>query len=174
MRVRLRVRNALPALNPLPGETFQSSTHLHGSASLPQFDGYANDVAQVGDYKTYEYPDYQGARTLWYHDHAVHRTAQNVYSGLAAQFHLHDQAERAQLPQGGRPPLRSPSRAGRRCPFLPGCRRHSVRPPRRDRSPPRHLRAQCGWHDRTSSTARHPPGPELPGGKTLTLPAQGR
>ena len=32
----------------------------------------------------------QAARTLWYHDHGVHRTAQNAYSGLAAQYHLHD------------------------------------------------------------------------------------
>lgn len=99
-RAKLRMRNALPAINPLSGETFQTSTHLHGSASLPQFDGYANDVTQMGAYKTYEYPNYQGAKTLWYHDHAVHRTAQNVYSGLAAQCHLHDGYERGQLPQG--------------------------------------------------------------------------
>jgi FtsP/CotA-like multicopper oxidase with cupredoxin domain len=99
-RVKLRVRNKLPAVHPLFGHPFATSTHLHGSASLPQYDGYASDLTQPGWYKEYEYPDYQGARTLWYHDHAAHRTAQNVYSGLAGQFHLHDSYELGQLPQG--------------------------------------------------------------------------
>ena len=42
----------------------------------------------------------QTARTLWYHDHKHHITAQNVYSGLAAFYPLSDKYERAQLPQG--------------------------------------------------------------------------
>ena len=50
--------------------------------------------------KDYRYPNDQPARTLWYHDHGVHHTAQNVYFGLAAQYHLHDPVERALLPQG--------------------------------------------------------------------------
>ncbi|MEO5850922.1 MAG: multicopper oxidase domain-containing protein, partial [Nocardioides sp.] len=48
-----------------------TSTHLHGSASLPQFDGYASDVTTPGYVKDYFYPNSQEARTLWYHDHAV-------------------------------------------------------------------------------------------------------
>jgi len=51
-------------------------------------------------YKDYWYPNFQPARTLWYHDHGVHHTAQNAYSGLVAQYHLHDAAEEALLPQG--------------------------------------------------------------------------
>jgi spore coat protein A, manganese oxidase len=74
--------------------------HLHGSASLPQFDGYASDVTAPGWEKTYHYPNFQPARTLWYHDHGVHHTAQNVYSGLYAQYQMHDPVERALLPQG--------------------------------------------------------------------------
>src|SRR3954447_1282926 len=100
VRVKMRVRNALPATHPLFGHPFYTSTHLHGSASLPQYDGYASDLTRPGELKEYHYPDYQGARTLWYHDHAVHHTAQNVYTGLAAQYHLHDDNERGQLPQG--------------------------------------------------------------------------
>ncbi len=100
MRVKLRVRNQLPALHPAFGHPFNTSTHLHGSASLPQFDGYADDVSHPGDYKDYLYPNWQPARTLWYHDHNVHTTAENAYSGLAAQYHLSDEAERALLPQG--------------------------------------------------------------------------
>ena len=43
----------------------------------------------------------QGARTLWYHDHGVHRTAHNAYAGLAAQYHLHDDMEAASgIPTG--------------------------------------------------------------------------
>jgi FtsP/CotA-like multicopper oxidase with cupredoxin domain len=97
----LRVRNQLPATNPLSGAGFATSTHLHGSASLPQYDGYASDVTPPGYYKDYHYPNFQAARTLWYHDHGVHYTAQNAYGGLAAQYHLHDPAERELLPQGG-------------------------------------------------------------------------
>ena len=99
-RVKLRVRNQLPALHPTFGHEFNTSTHLHGSASLSQFDGYADDVTHPGDYKDYWYPNWQPARTLWYHDHNVHTTAQNAYSGLAAQYHISDKAERELLPQG--------------------------------------------------------------------------
>ncbi|MDN4611583.1 multicopper oxidase family protein [Arthrobacter burdickii] len=96
----LRIRNQLPATHPLDGHALSTSTHLHGSASLPQYDGYASDVTNPGFYKDYRYPNFQPARTLWYHDHGVHFTAQNAYSGLAAQYHMHDPIERQLLPQG--------------------------------------------------------------------------
>ncbi len=54
----------------------------------------------AGWFKDYRYPNSQAARTLWYHDHGVHHTAQNAYAGLYAQYHLHDQAEQELLPQG--------------------------------------------------------------------------
>ena len=97
--VKLRVRNHLPTAGPWGGQ-FAISTHLHGSASLPEHDGYASDLTRVGQFKTYEYPNSQAARTLWYHDHGLHWTAQNAYGGLAAQYHLSDATERALLPQG--------------------------------------------------------------------------
>ncbi|MFI7579399.1 multicopper oxidase domain-containing protein [Kocuria kalidii] len=96
----LRVRNQLPPTHALDGHVLSTSTHLHGSASLPQYDGYANDVTNPGFYKDYYYPNFQPARTLWYHDHGVHYTALNAYSGLAAQYHMHDPLERELLPQG--------------------------------------------------------------------------
>ncbi|WP_306233776.1 multicopper oxidase family protein [Agrococcus beijingensis] len=96
----LRMRNQLPAKHPIDDHLLSISTHLHGSASLPQFDGYASDVSQQGFRKDYKYPNFQAARTLWYHDHAVHNTALNVYAGLAAQYHIHDPQERQLLPQG--------------------------------------------------------------------------
>ena len=99
-RAVVRIRNKLPATSPEFGHDFSTSTHLHGSASLPEYDGYANDLTRPGSYKEYRYPNFQAARTLWYHDHGVHHTAQNAYSGLAAMYRLHDPVERALLPQG--------------------------------------------------------------------------
>jgi FtsP/CotA-like multicopper oxidase with cupredoxin domain len=99
--VKLRIRNGFPAS---PGLVYPQgidlSTHLHGSPSLPQYDGYANDITVPGFVKNYIYPNDDVASTLWYHDHRHLVTAQNVYSGLAAFFPVSDPFERAQLPQG--------------------------------------------------------------------------
>ncbi|GAA2534802.1 multicopper oxidase family protein [Winogradskya humida] len=98
-RSEVRISNTL-GVSPLHGGKYSTVTHLHGSASLPQYDGYANDQTAPGCCKTYKYPNWQQARTLWYHDHNHGTTAQNVFAGLAAQYHLSDRYERAQLPQG--------------------------------------------------------------------------
>ncbi len=94
--VLVRHHNDMPDQHPVlrygPPAT---SVHLHGNASLPQHDGYASDTTEPGRYKDYWYPSFEDARTLWYHDHAVHHTASNAYMGLAAQYHLHDSTERA-------------------------------------------------------------------------------
>ena len=90
-----------PQVHPTLGYTPYTSTHLHGSASLPEYDGYASDVTQPGQWKNYHYPNIQDARTLWYHDHGVGITAQNAYFGLAAQYHLHDDLERSLGLPGG-------------------------------------------------------------------------
>jgi len=84
----VRQINRMPARHPLFGHEFATSTHLHGAPSLPQYDGYANDLSRPGFFKDYLYENGEDARTLWYHDHAVHVTANNVYTGLAAQYHL--------------------------------------------------------------------------------------
>ena len=100
-RTEVRIRNGFPAATGLllPGR-IDTSTHLHGSASRPQYDGYSNDITFPGFVKNYHYPNNQTARTFWYHDHKHHITAQNLYSGLAAFYPLTDRFERAQLPQG--------------------------------------------------------------------------
>lgn len=77
-----------------------TSTHLHGMASLPQYDGYAEDLIFPGQYKDYIYPNNRAA-TLWYHDHAIHKTAFNVYQGLAALYVVQDDVELGlNLPSG--------------------------------------------------------------------------
>ena len=89
----VRQINRLPRRHPTLDYESWTSVHLHGSDSLPQYDGYANDVTYPGEYKDYRYPNNQNARTLWYHDHGVHHTAENAYMGLAAQYHMHDRDE---------------------------------------------------------------------------------
>ena len=92
---------SLPDTHPELGYNVWTSTHLHGSCSLPQYDGYASDITPPGSFKDYHYPNIQDARTLWYHDHGVHITAANAYMGLAAQYILHDPLEQAlPIPHG--------------------------------------------------------------------------
>lgn len=98
--VVVRMRNQLPAAHPTLGHAFVMSTHLHGHASRPQYDGYANDLNPTGFVKEYVYENADPARSIWYHDHAVHKTSVNVYSGLAGQYLIHDDLERSLLPQG--------------------------------------------------------------------------
>jgi hypothetical protein len=50
----------------------ENSVHLHGSPSRAPFDGWAADLTLRGQYKDYYYPNYESARFLWYHDHAIH------------------------------------------------------------------------------------------------------
>lgn len=69
-----------------------TSVHLHGMSSLPQYDGYPEDLISPGYYKDYIYPNNRAA-TLWYHDHAVMNTARNVYMGLAGMYIVQDQLE---------------------------------------------------------------------------------
>jgi spore coat protein A len=89
-RVAVRHCQELPATHPDQRYPATTSVHLHGSASLPQYDGYASDTTAPGHWKDYHYPNFQDARTLWYHDHGIHHTANNAYMGLAAQYHIID------------------------------------------------------------------------------------
>jgi spore coat protein A len=107
MRVRrgrpvvVRHINDLPLQHPTLGYTPWTSVHLHGQASLPQYDGYASDLTNPGQYKDYRYPNWQNGRTLWYHDHGVHHTAENVVMGLAGMYQLVDDLELSlPLPRG--------------------------------------------------------------------------
>ncbi len=82
-KAKVRFLNQLPLQHPTLKYTPWTSVHLHGSASLPSDDGYASDITYPGEYKDYRYPNHQHARTLWYHDHGVHHTAENVNMGQA-------------------------------------------------------------------------------------------
>ncbi|WP_077622632.1 multicopper oxidase family protein [Sediminibacillus massiliensis] len=84
-------------------------THLHGSETKPDSDGYpeawyTNGYREVGPTftrKVYEYPNHQRGCTLWYHDHAMGITRLNVYAGLAGMYIIRDKQEKAlNLPNG--------------------------------------------------------------------------
>jgi spore coat protein A len=95
----VRQVNQLPAVHPTLGYVPATSTHLHGHPSLPQYDGYANDVTLPGQYKDYHYENDPAERTLWYHDHGVHHTSENIYMGLAGLYLLRG-ADPGGLPSG--------------------------------------------------------------------------
>jgi spore coat protein A len=102
-------------------------THLHGGHTPSDSDGWPTDVIlppghhaptsmhtdHTGDLgrmaaasppkyeDNYTYPNDQRAATLWYHDHAMGATGQNVYMGLAGFYIVEDEEERSlPLPRG--------------------------------------------------------------------------
>jgi spore coat protein A, manganese oxidase len=97
--VVVRQINQLPRIHPTLRYECTTSVHLHGNASEPQYDGWAEDLTPPGFFKDYVYPNEQDERTLWYHDHAIHHTAENAYMGLAA-FYITDEGLNLPLPKG--------------------------------------------------------------------------
>lgn len=78
-----------------------TSTHLHGGHIEAASDGHPTDLVQPGEFKDHHYSNNQLPATLWYHDHAMHETAFNVYMGLAGFYILEDNFERnLGLPSG--------------------------------------------------------------------------
>ncbi|HLR60868.1 MAG TPA: multicopper oxidase [Lentibacillus sp.] len=84
-------------------------THLHGSETKPESDGYpeawyTRDFRETGpEFKTdvYHYPNHQHGATLWYHDHAMGITRLNIYAGLAGMYIIRDEREKhMKLPSG--------------------------------------------------------------------------
>ena len=71
----------------------KTTVHLHGMASLPQYDGHAEDLIPPEYFKDYFYPNDRAA-TIWYHDHAIDKTSRNVYMGLAGMYIVEDEEER--------------------------------------------------------------------------------
>jgi FtsP/CotA-like multicopper oxidase with cupredoxin domain len=72
-----------PCINGRSGNP--TSVHLHGSASLAPFDGWAEDETCRNETKDYKYPNNR-PNTGWYHDHALHITADNAYHGLVGFY----------------------------------------------------------------------------------------
>ena len=78
-----------------------TAVHLHGAHVLSEHDGLPMDTIVAGGERTYHYPNKQAAASLWYHDHAHHLEAENVYMGLHGLYLISDHNERSlPLPTG--------------------------------------------------------------------------
>ena len=95
----IRFVNDLPDNDPVGiGEPI-TAVHRHGGFQAPEDDGYPLDTFCRGQSRDYFYPnepppnpfelpnaEQNQESTMWYHDHAIDITAQNVYRGLAGFF----------------------------------------------------------------------------------------
>ncbi|MBS1159171.1 MAG: uncharacterized protein H6R15_1590 [Proteobacteria bacterium] len=99
----LRVHNDLPARN-LGFGINQISTHLHNAHTPAESDGHPLFTNYPGHYYDYHYPNVCAGAThdggygdasealgsMFYHDHQLDFTAQNVYAGLAGMHCIYD------------------------------------------------------------------------------------
>ncbi len=79
-------------------------THLHGARVAGSSDGwplaplgFASNPYGFPTSREFTYPNAQRAAMLWYHDHAMDRTGQNVHAGLAGLYFVRDAADDAVL-----------------------------------------------------------------------------
>jgi FtsP/CotA-like multicopper oxidase with cupredoxin domain len=116
--ILVRNYNDLPPNN--GGFGIQSvSTHLHNGHTPSESDGFPCDFFAVGQYYDQHYPNVlagfsstnppngdirEAMSTLWYHDHRVDFTAQNVYKGLAGFYLLFNEFDTGNEATGFRLP----------------------------------------------------------------------
>jgi len=90
-RVRMQVTNDLGT---------QSTLHWHGVHLPARADGGPHQVIAPGATWSPEFEVRQPAATVWYHSHMLHRTAEQVWFGLAGMIYLTDaESEALDLPQ---------------------------------------------------------------------------
>jgi FtsP/CotA-like multicopper oxidase with cupredoxin domain len=134
--VLVRIYNELPASH-VGFASPEISTHLHNLHCASESDGYPGDyfspskagptLTAPGKYKDHLYPNcYAGydqhpetdgdpreaLGTLWYHDHRLDFTAQNVYRGLAGFYLLFDEIDSGNERDPNPKALRLPSGVG--------------------------------------------------------------
>ncbi len=79
----------------------RTTTHLHGGHMRAGDDGHPVDYVNPGATRAYTYSNKQLPATLWYHDHTMDLTGDQVYAGLAGFYLMSDDYERALgLPSG--------------------------------------------------------------------------
>lgn len=118
VELRVHWQNKLPDTHLLPIDTsihhamapqgIPTVTHLHGGHSSSASDGipeawFTQNHRHTGPgyvERVYTYENDQDAAPLWYHDHALGITRQNVYAGLAGFYLLQDETEQALVANG--------------------------------------------------------------------------
>ena len=75
--------------------------HLHGAKTAPNYDGWPESMMMPGQSRLSRYENDERSTMYWYHDHAMHTTRLNAYSGLAAPYIIRDKEECSlNLPKG--------------------------------------------------------------------------
>jgi len=110
----IRMHNDLPPLDQRPVGGFgraETSTHLHNGHTPSESDGNPMDFFGPGKFYDQHYPNIPAGgdarekmSTLWYHDHRVGFTSQNVYKGLTGFYLLFDEQDCGDETRGFRLP----------------------------------------------------------------------
>jgi FtsP/CotA-like multicopper oxidase with cupredoxin domain len=89
----VRFVNNLPVIDPVGIGQPISAIHRHGGFQAPEDDGYPLDTFCTDESRDYFFPnrpdeglEQNEHSTLWYHDHSIDITAENVYRGLSGFF----------------------------------------------------------------------------------------
>lgn len=78
----------------------ETTVHWHGGILSQDVDGVHNADIQPNTQKSVEFTLNQPATTLWFHPHPMHKTASQVYKGLAGLIYLEDeQSENLNIPK---------------------------------------------------------------------------
>jgi blue copper oxidase len=80
--------------------TEEITSHWHGLSVPEIMDGHPKDPILPGASYTYTFPVTNRGGTYFYHSHAHHLTAKQVYRGFAGFFIVRDPAENYNLPAG--------------------------------------------------------------------------
>ncbi len=95
LRVRKGDRLRVNVTNRLPEDT---TVHWHGPHIPSDMDGHPMDAIGPGATRMYEFDIIDRAAPLWFHPHPMHRTAEQVYAGLAGLLLVSDDEEDAVAP----------------------------------------------------------------------------
>lgn len=77
-----------------------TTVHWHGLEVIGEMDGGPHQVVESNSTWEPEFTIDQGASTLWYHPHLLHKTGEQVYKGLAGLFYIDDEtSENLDIPK---------------------------------------------------------------------------
>ena len=91
--VLVRFTNLLPQNDPVGIGLPIQSIHRHGGYQAPQDDGYPADFFAIGGSKDYLFFNPPEDSNLWYHDHSLDITSENVYRGLSGLYLIFDERD---------------------------------------------------------------------------------